>query len=653
MNDLTDNAPSADSTADENIKALEVHYRGLFKAAQDGILLLDAETRKITDANPFLCELLGYSRAEMLGKELWEIGLFRDQEQSRAAFRDLQRRGFIRYEDLPLESKGGERREVEVIGHAYEENDHRVIVCIIRDITERKRIQKDKYFLSAVVESLEDSVVTVDFETIITSWNKSAERLYGYAAADVIGKPLMILTLPADLNEVLANIEQVKRGETVKVYETERIHKDGSPLFLTITLSPVKDARGLIIGVSTVARNISSFKRAEEALQRSEETFRMLVEGVTDYAIFTLDRAGLIATWNPGAQRIFGYAEAEAIGQPAALIFTPEDRQSGIPEEEMRQARETGRAIDERWHLRKDGSRFYASGVMSPLGDVALTGYVKVARDLTERKLMEEELTRARTQLEERVEERTGELRAAITLLQSEITRRREIEEERRRLLERNVRVQEEERRRISRELHDSVGQQLTVLRLAIQSMTGQMDQDIENLKEIVKKIDAEVDFLAWELRPASLDDFGLITALQAFVAGWERHFKIPAVFQVVGLAEERIAPELEINLYRIAQEALNNIVKHARAAHINVVLQKVDETLVMIIEDDGVGFETDKGAIPKATERGFGLIGMRERAALMGGSVEIESTPGSGTTIYVHVPFSEASETGVRLERE
>ncbi len=131
--------PSANAQQ-EKVKASELHYRGLFEATEDGILALDAETRQITDANPSLCELLDYSRAELLGKELWEIGLFQDQEQSQAAFRKLQTKGGIRYEDLPLETRGGKRREVEFVSKVYQEGAQQVVLCIIRDIHERKQM---------------------------------------------------------------------------------------------------------------------------------------------------------------------------------------------------------------------------------------------------------------------------------------------------------------------------------------------------------------------------------------------------------------------------------------------------------------------------------------------------------------------------------
>src|ERR1043166_6114518 len=122
------------------MRASEIRYRRLFEAARDGILILDPGTRKISDANPFISELLGYPREELLGKELWEIGLLKDEEASRAAFRELQEKQFIRYEDLPLQTKEGERREVGFVSNLYKEDSRNVIQCNIRDITERKRV---------------------------------------------------------------------------------------------------------------------------------------------------------------------------------------------------------------------------------------------------------------------------------------------------------------------------------------------------------------------------------------------------------------------------------------------------------------------------------------------------------------------------------
>ena len=137
IEDITDRRESQAAS-----RASEIRYRRLFEAARDGILILDPDTRKITDANPFMTELLGYPHEELVGKELWEIGLLKDEEASRAAFRELQEKHFIRYEDLPLQSKTGQHHEVEFVSNLYEEDGQRVIQCNIRDITERKRVEQ-------------------------------------------------------------------------------------------------------------------------------------------------------------------------------------------------------------------------------------------------------------------------------------------------------------------------------------------------------------------------------------------------------------------------------------------------------------------------------------------------------------------------------
>ena len=151
------------------------------------------------------------------------------------------------------------------------------------------------------------------------------------------------------------------------------------------------------------------------------------------------------------------------------------------------------------------------------------------------------------------------------------------------------------------------------------------------------KQIDEGIDFLAWELRPAALDDFGLYAALAKYVREWTHYAGIPAELLESGIKKARFIPEVETNLYRIAQEALNNVYKHAKAKHVEVVLDKRGDVIVLIIEDDGKGFiKEDK----LNRSKGIGLIGMKERAALIGGTLEIETAPGKGTTIFVRVPI-------------
>jgi two-component system, chemotaxis family, CheB/CheR fusion protein len=227
-------------------------------------------------------------------------------------------------------------------------------------------------------------------------------------------------------------------------------------------------------------------------------------------------------------------------------------------------------------------------------------------------------------------------------------------------LLRRIVTVQEDERSRIARDLHDHLGQQLTSLRLkldAVRNKEGdhsELSQMIEQAQTLAKQLDTDIDFLSWELRPRALEDFGLVLALSNFVEEWSKHFKIPAEFHSFGLESIRFSEDIEINLYRIAQESLNNICKHSQATHVDVIFdcRRGIDNLTLIIEDNGQGFDLKNVAMQRGEEKWMGLIGMRERAALLGGEVKIESRPGSGTTIFVRIPLPPAEE-GVPANEE
>ncbi|MDI1241604.1 MAG: PAS domain-containing sensor histidine kinase [bacterium] len=386
----------------------------------------------------------------------------------------------------------------------------------------------------------------------------------------------------------------------------------------------------------------------------SKELLYQLVDNVKDYAIFVLDPKGEIVTWNIGAERLFGYSSQEAIGRKCDFLFTPEDRASNIPEREMATSFRDGVASDERWHMRKDGARFFASGLQTPLYDDAdeHTGFAKIARDLTERVEAQQELLATLESIEARVLERTNDLKLSNESLRLEIGKRRESERLRAALLHKIVQTQENERRRIARDIHDHVGQSMTALVLRLGSLMEKYREhpsvsgDLSGLTAIAHQIDSEVDFLAWELRPSVLDDLGLAPAIERYVDDWSQQFRTPAEFIKVGTNGRHMTSDYEINLYRIVQEALNNTAKHAAATRASVVLELHDSQLTLIVEDDGKGFEVTEAAVMTGNGRGMGLLGMQERAELFGGEVEIESAPGSGTTVYVRVPvmFDESS---------
>jgi len=275
----------------------------------------------------------------------------------------------------------------------------------------------------------------------------------------------------------------------------------------------------------------------------------------------------------------------------------------------MATALANGRAEDERWHVRKDGTRFFASGGMSPIYDGDAGGFVKIARDQTQKLIADAAMLE----------------KQQLSLL---------------------VSAQEGERQRIARNLHDQLGQQLTALRLTLEGLgLRELDDEARGLltrsRDLAMKIDQDASFLAWELRPAILDDMGLRAALGHFVREWSQVFGISASFHTARVGTKRLVSDIEVNLYRVAQEALNNIVKHAEATEVSVILEgQKGGMLVLIVEDNGKGIDNANKDKTGQTGACIGLLGMAERAALLEGRLDIESSPGKGTTIYARVPL-------------
>jgi len=275
---------------------------------------------------------------------------------------------------------------------------------------------------------------------------------------------------------------------------------------------------------------------------------------------------------------------------------------------------------------------------------------VKIVSDLTEKKQRAETLQSAHDELELRVRDRTRDLATVNEALRGEIEERQRSEAVKIGLLHRIVSAQETERQRIARDIHDQLGQRLTALRLKLAALHDQcgseteMSVRVERLQEIARLLDSEVSFLASELRPNTLDDLGLEEALRAHAVDWSRHYDIVLEFHSNGLAGKRLDRDTEIQVYRIAQEALNNVAKHSKAKQVNLLLEKTADSLVLIVEDNGVGFDAARSSGRKAGSR-LGLVGMKERATLIGAAIEIESVLGAGATVFVRLPLGRRQE--------
>lgn len=473
-----------------------------------------------------------------------------------------------------------------------------------------------------------------------TEWfDLPTDEVIGKSPRDVFGARAYKVLKPR-IDEALAG--QNCFFETVLNYETI------GPRYVHISYISDVGADGTVYGYYGLTQDMTDLKHSEDLLRSSEERIGLMMDSFTEYAIFSMDVDGRIDSWNKGAEVVFGYEQGDIMGLSCEILFSSTDNARGVPLSELKTAKKKGKSSYEGWQVKKDGTDFFASAVVMPLfvgGE--LTGYAKIASDLTEKKRRDEELRRAHDDLELRVKERTRELAASNSALVQEMGEREVAERQKIDLLGRLVTSQEFERRRIARDLHDQLGQKLTALRLKIASLAEisaenkEFASRVERLQDIAQQLDSEVSFLAWELRPSALDDLGLRDAVGAFVNEWSHHYEISADFHSAGLAKERLEGDAETHLYRIAQEALNNIVKHAQAKHVTVMLERRDNSVILVVEDDGKGFDPVEKARSADSGKSLGLIGMSERAALVGGEVEIESARGKGTTIYVRVPFA------------
>lgn len=362
-------------------------------------------------------------------------------------------------------------------------------------------------------------------------------------------------------------------------------------------------------GVVCYFYDLSERLEFERLLRSSEERLRLIVESVSEYAIFTTDRFGTVTSWNAGAERIFGYDRDEMLEMSAERLFTSDDNDAGALAADLKSAAAGTNVPSERWMLRGDGSRFYASGVVAKVQQLQPETFVIIIRDQTDRV----EAERARRQQE---------------------------------VLQNLVKFQESERHRIARDLHDHLGQQLTGLRLALANLSETSDPAtatrIDEIQQLAINLDRDMSLLAFELRTTHIEESGIADALEKFVGDWSETYGIAAEVRVTQSSDKRLDRDTETNLYRIAQEALNNVLKHANAQNVSVMFENVDGHASLIIEDDGRGFKPAARSRSKRNDgHGLGLIGMRERVALLEGTVQIESNPGEGTTVFVRVPTS------------
>lgn len=534
--------------AEETVRISEVRYRRLFEAAHDGVLLLDPGTRQITDANPFMIRLLGYPHDQLVGKELFEIGLLKDEAASRAMFQELKRNHGIRYENLPLESREGRHQEVEVVANLYQENGRAVIQCNIRDITERKQaeemLRRNEALFSALVEQAPVGVYVVDAAFRLKQLNPTAQQVF---------KKVFPL-IDRDFAQILRCVWPDRVADGI-VKHFRHTLKTGQPY-----QSPEFTARRRDLGV--------------------QEIYEWQIQRVT----LPAGEHGVVCFFNNITAR--------------------------------------KRAEDAQRRL-----------------DVLTASNRKLEQEIARRRTVEESLRKS--------EQHQRQLVAQSQQMQAQL----------RQLSRKVLWAQEEERRRISRELHDVIAQtlaginvRLATLKRGVGANTKDFDRHLTRTQMLVEKSVTIVHQFARELRPAVLDDLGLIPALHSFLKNFTAQTGIRAQLRAFTGIEKLDATKRTV-LFRVAQEALTNVARHAQTSRVEVSIQKLPDGICLKVKDAGKSFNVVQ-TLRANRGRHLGLLGMRERLEMVGGHFEVMSAPGKGTTITAQIPFEKfrgGGASGVR----
>jgi PAS domain S-box-containing protein len=544
---------------------------------------------------------LGMAPNETSGSvdEFWDHVHQDDRERLRRAFQLAKDRHEPFTEDFRVVWRDGTTHWLHSQGryHYGANGQPERMLGISLDITEKRLAEEARFRHAAILESSEDGISSVTRDGVIVTWNAGAQRMFGYTENEAVGK-LATIIVPPELQDQQQNkiFERLWGGGRIEQFETVRVSKTGKRIDVSLSISPVKNSSGKIVGCAGIARDITNRKRAAEALQSSEQRYRLLFErNVAGVAIGSLD--GRVLDCNDGWARILGYqSRDELLGRHASeFYFNPSDRQPLLDELRERQA-----VFSRELQLkRKDGGPVWVLFNAAALDAEHSTPILQTTMiDISGWKRAEDAL--------------------------SEMTRKL-------------IAAQEQERVRIGRELHDDINQRLAMLGVELEQLQenpSEVQSRVRELRKHTTELSNDVQALSHDLHSSKLEYLGVVAGMKSWCKDFAERQKLE-----IGFRSDVSSPlrELGISLFRVLQEALQNGVKHSGVKRIEVQLREDSDEIHLIVRDSGKGFDV-KAALKG---KGLGLTSMRERVRLINGTINIESKPGSGTTIHIRVPLA------------
>ncbi|NQT74374.1 MAG: PAS domain S-box protein [Chloroflexi bacterium] len=658
--------------AEEALRESEERFRTIFESANDEIIYVD-KSGTVIDRNRKGENILGYTLEEVIGKNINELGSTLSKEQMSTMlklFSDaMQGTGGWGLTELEMIHKNGSRVFVQAsVSPLKKKGGTEGVLIILRDITKRKQaeeaLRESEGKLREIFENVNDEIVYLDQSGTIVDLNNRIEDMFGYTRNELVGKNLGELELfsSEDLVEFATSFDNLIAesvpGESRFLKEFEAKRKDGSTVFVESSARLI-ERDGKPAGLLSVIRDITERKQAEEEiLQRNRELAALNAVAQTASQSLNLDK-----TLTNAVDKILEVLNTRHGG---IYLLDQEEKKltlkvhRGISDSQANEASvlgigegNVGRVLESKEPLfiesLSNSSEFAAKESLSIVASEKLQSVVLLPLQARGKTLgvmfAATEHDRIFTAEERDILVTIGhQISTAIenALLYEELQRKEEIRGE---VLQQTILAQEEERRRIARELHDQTSQVLTGASAMIEASVAALPWGTDEIKERLRETRVsltnmlvDVRNIIYELRPTMLDDLGLVAAARWHAEDYLERAGIKAHFETAG-RKRKLPAKVETAVFRIIQEATTNIVKHARAKNARIKLEFHKDSLILNIEDDGRGFELQKAMNPTNKKRGMGLLNIKERVEILDGDFRIESQRGRGTQITVVIP--------------
>jgi two-component system CheB/CheR fusion protein len=586
----------------------------------------------ITNWNRAAERIFGFSADEIVGQSILRIIPPERHEEEGRILQKLRRGDRVEHYETERITKSGRTIPVSLTASPIRD-PHGFIVGaskIARDISGQKAAARSTMLLAAIVDSSDDAIVSKTLEGVVTSWNQGAERLFGYTSDEMVGQPITKIFPPDRLEEETYVLSRIRAGQRIEHFETIRRAKDGTLLDIALTISPIRDPSGKIVGASKIARDIT----VQKVTARASQLLAAIVDS-SDDAIVSKRLDGTVTSWNRAAERLFGYTAEEMIGQPITRLF-PEDRLEEEPKIIERIGK--GERVEnfETTRKAKDGRLISVSLTISPVKDAQgqIVGASKIARDVSRQKEMEEALRKAKDQLEQRVAERTASLRETTEQLETFCYT-------------------------VAHDLRSPLRAQQTFAQALIDDYKDQLDEEgrgytlriLRNAERLDRLVNDLLTYSRLTRGELKFENVSLAKVVAEVRKALAHDIESTSAKIETGAMQSVFAYEPTLNL--IITNLIGNAMKFVKAGErpaINVRSEERDGTVRLWVEDQGIGIHPeglDKvfgifhrlHPVDKYPGTGIGLAIVQKGAERMGGKAGVESELGKGSRFWVDLP--------------